>query len=128
MSLPMLKSMSEPCTLLLMAIDDRMTLITTAKRSSTISTANTWLANFLWVMLRSLKALMMMVVDDMESMPPRKRQLMLEKPSTWPMQKPAHIMPITMISAVTTAEPPALMSFLKLNSSPRLKSRTMIPI
>ena len=71
---------------------------------------------------------MMIVVDDMESIPPRNRQLMAEKPSTWPMMKPQHIIPITMISAVTTADPPALTSFLKLNSSPSENNSTTMPI
>ena len=41
---------------------------------------------------------------------------------------PAHIMPTTIISAVTTAEPPARISFLKLNSRPSENSSTMMPI
>ena len=58
-------------------MDDRITIMSTANRSSTISTANTIEANFFWRSPRSVKALMMMVVEDMESMPPRKRQLMV---------------------------------------------------
>ena len=43
------------------------------------------------------------------------------------MANPAPIMPVTMINAVTTAEPPELTSFLKLNSRPSEKSRAMMP-
>ena len=105
-----------------------MTIITTANRSSTISTANTSEANFFCRSPRSVNAFIIMVVDDMESMPPRKRLLMLVKPSRWPIPNPVTIMPATIIRAVTTAEPPVLTSFLKLNSRPREKSSTMIPI
>lgn len=104
------------------------TIMTTAKRSSTISTAKTSEANFFWRRLRSVKALIMMVVDDMESMPPRNRLLMVVNPSRWPMAKPVAIMPVTIMRAVTTADPPVLTSFLKLNSSPSENSRTMMPI
>ena len=44
------------------------------------------------------------------------------------MAKPAHIMPATIIMAVTTALPPLLSNFLKLNSSPRLNRSTTMPI
>ena len=37
-------------------------------------------------------------------------------------------MPETITRAVTTAEPPVLTSFLKLNSRPNEKSSTMMPI
>lgn len=94
-----------------MAIDDSITIITTAKRSSTISTAKTSEANFRCVRPRSLNALMMMVVDDIESIPPRKRLLIRENPRRCPMVNPAIIMPHTITRAVTTAEPPALSSF-----------------
>ena len=69
-----------------------------------------------------------MVVDDMEIIPPRKMLLMALKPSIFPTKKPEAIMPATMMSAVTTAEPPTLSNFLKLNSKPSEKSNTMMPI
>lgn len=65
----------------------------------------------------------MIVVDDIDSIPPKNSALTVEKPIKWPMPYPAHIMPVTIISAVTTAEPPVLTSFLKLNSSPSEKSK-----
>ncbi len=127
-SLLTLMSISPPSTLLLRAIDDNNTIMTTAKRSSTISTANTSEANRLWRRLRSVNALMMIVVDDIDSIPPRNRLLMVVKPSRCPIRKPVPIIPATIIRAVTTADPPVLTSFLKLNSSPRENSSTIIPI
>ena len=54
------------------AIDERITIITTANRSSTMSTPNTKLAKAFFRRFKSVKALMIIVVDDMESMAPRK--------------------------------------------------------
>ena len=70
----------------------------------------------------------MMVVDDIESMPPRKRLLMVLKCMSRPTTKPTPIMPVTIIRAVTTAEPPERTSFLKLNSRPSEKRSTTMPI
>ncbi len=123
-----LNSISPPSTLLLSAIDESNTIITTAKRSSTISTAKTKEANFCWRSPISVKALIMIVVDDMDSIPPRKRLLMLLKLRIRPIENPAHIIPLTIIKAVTTAEPPELSNLRKLNSRPRENSRTTMPI
>ena len=70
----------------------------------------------------------MMVVDDIDNMAPRKMLLTEEKPILLPMMNPVPIIPKTIIKAVEIAEPPALMSFLKLNSYPNENSSTMIPI
>ena len=127
-SLPTLNSRSLPSTPLSTAIDDRRTIISTAKRSSTMSTARTSEANFFCRIPMSVNALMMMVVDDIDSMPPRKRQLIWLKCSRCPTAKPMPIMPMTIVSAVTTADPPELSSLRKLNSRPRENSRTTMPI
>ena len=127
-NLPTLRSISPPSTLLLMAIDDNITIINTANKSSTISTANTNDANFLCRRFISVNALMIIVVDDIESIPPKNRLFMLVNPSNRPAKKPAVIIPITIIRAVTTAEPPTLSNFLKLNSKPSENSSTTIPI
>ena len=126
-SLVTLYSISPPATLSFMAMDDSITIMSTANKSSTISTANTSPANFLCCMPRSVNAFIIIVVEDIDSMPPRNRLLILEKPSRCPIRKPAHIIPLTIISAVTTAEPPAFTSFLKLNSSPSENSSTTMP-
>ena len=121
-------TISPPDTVLLMAIDDNITIITTANRSSTIRTANTPGTKRRWRRLRSVNALRMIVVDDIESMAPRKMLLTVVNPILLPTTKPVPIMPSTIISAVDMALPPALMSFLKLNSSPNENNSTMIPI
>ncbi len=126
-SLATLISSSLPSTLLFMAIDESTTIMSTANRSSTMSTANTSEANFFCRSPRSVNAFMMIVVDDIDSIPPRNRLFMWEKFSRCPMANPVHIIPITIIIAVTTAEPPVLSNFLKLNSSPREKSSTTMP-
>ena len=81
-SLLTLNSISPPSTLLFTAIDDRITIMSTAKRSSTMRTANTSDANFFCRRFKSVNAFMMIVVDDMDSIPPRNRLFMLEKLST----------------------------------------------
>ena len=118
---------SSPCTFFL-ATDDSITSSTTAKRSSTMSTASTRGTKRRWRILRSSRALMMMVVDDIDSMPPRNMALTALKFSSRPTTKPSPIMPSTIISAVTAAEPPTLSSFLKLKSSPIENRSTMMPI
>ena len=69
-----------------------------------------------------------MVVDDIDNIPPKNRLSILPKSSILPVTKPSDIMPITIINAVTTAEPPTFISFLKLNSSPNVNSSTTMPI
>ena len=70
---------SSPLTLLLTAIDDSTTIRMTANKSSTISTASTCGVNRRWLIFKSLSAFIMMVVDDIDSIAPRKRLLMLVK-------------------------------------------------
>ena len=70
----------------------------------------------------------MMVVDDMDIMPPRKMAFTVEKCSILPTTKPRPSMPVTIIRQVMMAELPTLSSFLKLNSSPKENSSTMMPI
>ena len=124
----MLISISPLSTLLLMATDDSNTIITTANRSSHISTANTSEAKRLCFTPKSLNALMIIVVDDIDNIPPKNKLSMFPNPSTLPVTKPNVIMPATITSAVTTADPPTFISFLKLNSSPSVNRSTTIPI
>ena len=63
-----------------MAIEESSTIIMTANRSSTMSTANTCDVNRRCNRFKSVRAFKIMVVDDMESIPPRNRLLMKEKP------------------------------------------------
>ena len=71
---------------------------------------------------------MMMVVELMESMPPRKMASMWPHPRASPVRYPTLSMPATTVVAVMTAPAPTLISFLKLNSRPRQNIRTMMPI
>ncbi len=118
---------ASPEKLLLIAIEERRTIITTAKRSSTIRTARTCDVNLRCIKLRSVSAFKIIVVDDIESMPPRNRLLIKEKPIIFPAKKPVVIIPDMITSAVIAAEPPTFSNFLKLNSKPREKSRNIIP-
>ena len=70
-SLAMLSISSAPSKEFFTAIDERITIITTAKRSSTMSTPKTRLAKAFLRRFKSVNALMIIVVDDMESMAPR---------------------------------------------------------
>ena len=127
-SLRMLLTISPPLTLLFSAIDDSITIITTANRSSTMSTANVIGTKRRCRMFRSVKALRMMVVEDIEIMPPRNMLFTSPNPRYLPTTKPRLIMPSTMMRAVRMADPPTSTSFLKLNSSPSENSSTMMPI
>ena len=81
-----------------------------------------------WRMPKSVNALMIIVVDDIDSIAPRNRESMNANPSKCPTASPMPIMHTTIIRAVTTAEPPTLSSFLKLNSSPSENSSATMPI
>ena len=73
------------------------------------------------------KPFIMIVVDDIDSIPPKNSEFIDEKCSMRPIMKPVAIMPVTITSAVTMADPPTPMSFLKLNSSPNENSSTTMP-
>ena len=109
------------------AMELNSTSITTAKRSSRISTASTTWAKRFWRRPRSVRALRMMVVEDMETMPPRKMQLMASKCRSLPTPNPAKDIPTMMTSAGMTASLPARTSLRKLNSRPRVNMSTIMP-
>ena len=71
---------------------------------------------------------MMIVVEDMDSMPPRKILSVVVQCSMRPAIKPVHIIPAMITIAVISAGPPTSINLLKLNSSPSEKSRKMMPI
>jgi len=100
----------------------------TATRSSTTSTPNTSLAWGASLEPVSLKALMMMVVDDIQSMPPRNSPFKVDQPINCPINKPADIIPATMTMVVTNAVLPTSSNFLKLKSSPNAKRRMITPM
>ena len=70
----------------------------------------------------------MMVVDDMASMPPRKRLFMLSQPKSAPRKRPTPIMQNMTVQAAMTGPMPILTIFLKENSSPRVNIRKITPI
>ena len=76
----------------------------------------------------SLNALNTMAVEDMDSIPPRKIQLVCEKPIALPAVYPRNIMPQTMITVENMAEAPTLISFLNEKSSPMANRRKITPI
>ena len=100
----------------------------TAMRSSTTSTAVTVEANFCCFSLRSSKLLMMMLVDEMESMQPRKVHSMAEKPRILPTELPMRNMMASSVSAVMAPVAPTFFSFLMLNSRPKPNIRKTMPI
>ena len=127
-NLSTLRSISPLSTVLLMATLESTTIMTTAKRSSTMSTAKIIGTKRRCRIFRSVSAFNMMVVDDMEIMPPRKMLSTAAKPSSLPTRKPRPIIPTTIIRAVITAGAPTASNFLKLNSNPNENSRITMPI
>ena len=76
----------------------------------------------------SSKALKIIVVDDMDSIPPRKRLFMCPQPSASPAEYPNIIIAPTIVRALIMAVPPTFISFLKLKSSPKANRRKITPI
>ena len=109
-------------------IVDRMIIMKMPAMSSTTRMPNTSWAKFSFSTPSSENALMMMVVELMESMPPRKMESMFPQPSASPVRYPRVSMPATTVVAVMIAPAPTLISFLKLNSRPRQNISTMMPI
>ena len=71
---------------------------------------------------------MMIVVEDIESIPPRKMLSIIVHPSADPVTMPTMNIPTQFVPAVISAALPTFSNFLKLNSNPRLNSRKMMPI
>ena len=114
--------------LALTAIVDRTTIMKMPMMSSTTSEPNTSSVNFLPLRPRSSKALMIIVVDEMANMPPKKRLEKYDHPSAVPHSMPAAIMSAISVTAVMTAALPTLSSRTMLNSRPRPNIRKITPI
>ena len=97
-------------------------------RSSTTSTAVTVEANFCCLSFMSSKLLMMMLVEEMESMQPRKVHSMEEKPRIFPTELPMRNMMASSVRAVMAPVAPTFFSFLMLNSRPRPNMRKTMPM
>lgn len=78
-------------------------------------------------MPRSDRVFVIMVVLDIEIIPPKNIQLMELRCRILPTPNPAKVIPHIMIGAVMTADDPEFISFLKLNSRPRVNISTTIP-
>ena len=71
---------------------------------------------------------MMMVVELIESIPPRKTASIVSHPRAVPVIKPMTNIPRQLMPAVMKAALPTLSNFLKLNSSPNPNRRKMMPM
>ena len=107
---------------------DSITIITMASISSRISTLITMLAKRCCRSPRSSKALYIIVVELMASIPPRKMQSMRPHPKLWPTIMPSAIIQNTMAHVAMMGEEPILSIFLKEKSSPSEKSRNITPM
>ena len=125
----MLSSISLPgAEFLLAATVEINTINTTATISWIMSTTVVRLANGWSLSFMSSKALTMMAVEDIDSIPPRKRLSIVPHPITKPSSAPTPIMPRMPRKAVMKALLPIDISFLKLNSRPTANIMKMIPI
>ena len=117
-----------PSKLLLTLMVESITKSRTAIRSSTTSTAVTVPVNFCCFSFKSSNDLMMMVVDDMESMQPRNMQFIELQPSRCPTMSPMVNISSSSVNAVIAPVPPTFFSFLMLNSRPRANMRNTMPM
>ena len=124
----MLMASSPPSTVLDTDTVLSTTSSSTATMSSPTSTAVTVEVNFCCLSFRSSKLLMMIAVDEMLSMQPRKMHDMLLKPSAWPTTLPTTNITASSVSAVIAPVPPTFLSFLMLNSRPRANIRNTMPM
>ena len=121
-------TISPPANCWLTAIVESNTISTTASKSSTTRVPKTTFVKGIPFRPRSSKALIMMVVDDIESIPPRKMRSIWLQPIAPPTIIPVTNIPTKMVPAVMRALLPTLSSFLKLNSRPSANSRKIMPI
>ena len=126
-NLTTLSSISMPSTCLLTATVESNTINNTANRSSTTKIPNTTPANRWLRNPMSSNALKIIVVEDIDNIPPRKRLFICPQPSDKPVIYPAVIIPITTVMAPMTAVPPTFINFLKLKSSPKANNRRITP-
>ena len=100
----------------------------TAIKSSTTSTAVTVEVNFWCFSFRSSKLLMIIVVEEMLSIHPRKMQSIDCHPSACPTKLPIKNISRSSVRAVMAPVAPTFFSFLMLNSSPKANIRKTIPM
>ena len=128
MSFIMLSTSSPPSKVLPTDKVERITIRMTATRSSTTNAPMTSAVNFSFFNLKSSKALTIMLVDDMESIHPRKMQFIRCQPKSLPTKKPDVNIIMSSVSTMMAPGPPTFFSFLKENSRPIANRRNTIPI
>ena len=119
---------SSPANSWLTAIVESNTIMIMATRSSTTNVPNTIPVKRWFLSPKSSKAFMIIVVDDIDNIPPRKMEFIVDHPSRCPIKYPTISIVITSVIAVIKAVDPTFISFLKLNSSPRANNRKTTPI
>ena len=110
------------------AMADSITIMTIASTSSSMSTLITGPVNCCCLRPMSLKALYMIVVELIASIPPRNMQSMRFQPNEWPTMMPRVIMQNIMVHVDMTGEMPIFIIFLNEKSSPSEKSRNITPM
>ena len=123
-----LKPSSAPLKLLPTLSVDSTTSSSTAIKSSTTSTAVTVLVKRCCFSFRSSNDLMIIVVEEIESMQPRKILSMLPMPSRCPTVLPMTNIITSSVKAVMAPVAPTRFSFLMLNSKPRANIRNTMPM
>ena len=127
-SLTIWPTSAPPSKLLLTLTVPSTTNSNTATKSSTTSTAVTVEVNFCCLSFISSKLLIMMLVEEMESMHPRNVHSMEPKPNSLPTEVPMRNMMANSVKAVMAPVAPTFFSFLMLNSRPRPNIRKTIPM
>ena len=128
MSFIMLNTNSPPSKVLPTDKVERITIKMTATRSSTTNAPMTWVVNFSFLSFKSSKALTMMLVEEMESIHPRKMQFILCQPNIFPTRKPVVNIMMSSVSTIMAPGPPTFFSFLNENSRPIANRRNTMPI
>ena len=126
--LPIFIARSSPSKVLLTTIAGRTTNIRMATRSSTTKAPKTNWVNFLFFIPKSSKALIIMEVEDMLSIPPRKMDVTQVQPKSLPTRIPTLNITITSVNTVMNPAPPTFFIFFRLNSRPNPKRRNITPI
>ena len=127
-SFTILHTSCPPSKVLLTLMVLNTTSSNTATISSTTSTPVTVEVNFCCLSFRSSKLLMMMAVDEMLSMQPRKMQSILLNPSRWPTVFPIRNMMKSSVRAVMAPVPPTFFNVFRLNSKPKANIRNTMPM
>jgi hypothetical protein len=91
--------------------------------SSTIRTPKTTLTNCIYLTPISSKARIIIVVDELASIPPNNKLSITDHCNHRPSKNPDTVMKPISTNAVIDAAPPTRNNFLKLNSKPKPNSK-----